>query len=96
MRPFLAAVVMMAILAGPAYSPTPAYSQSKPSAQDPNVDPANRDPLELKYERERRERKENEKAYNATMKRLKGQAPAVTNSDPWKRVRPADNSTAKR
>ena len=94
MRPFLAAVVMMAILAGPAYAPRPAYAQSKPSAQD--VDPANRDPLELKYERERREREENEKAYNATMKRLKGQAPATTNSDPWKQVRPADNSTAKR
>ena len=95
MRPFLAAVVMMAILAGPAYSPRPAYSQgSKPSPQD--VDPANRDPLELKYERERREREENEKAYNATMKRLKGQAPTTTSSDPWKQVRPADNSTAKR
>jgi hypothetical protein len=94
MRPFFAAVVMMAILAGTAYSPRPAYSESKPSAQD--VAPENRDPLELKYERERREREENEKAYNATMKRLKGQAPAVTNSDPWKQVRPADNSTAKR
>jgi hypothetical protein len=94
MRPFLAAVVMMAILAGPAYSPRPAYSQSKPSSSD--VDPANRDPLELKYEPERREREENEKAYNATMKRLKGQAPATTSSDPWKQVRPADNSTAKR
>jgi hypothetical protein len=94
MRPFLAAVVMMAILAGPAYSPRNALAQSKPSAQD--VDPANRDPLELKYERERREREENEKAYNATMKRLKGQAPAATSSDPWKQVRPGDNSTAKR
>jgi hypothetical protein len=95
MRPFLAAVVTMAILAGSAYSPRPAYSQgSKPSAQD--VDPANRDPLELKYERERREREENERQYNATMKRLKGQAPAATSSDPWKQVRPTDNSTAKR
>ena len=87
MRPFLAAVVMMAILAGPA------YSQKK---SDPNADPANKDPLELKYERERKEQEENERAYNVQMKRLKGQAPATTNSDPWKQVRPADNSAVKR
>ena len=53
-------------------------------------------PLELKYEREDRERAENEKAYNDTMKRLKSQAPATTNSDPWKTVRPASESNAKR
>ena len=51
---------------------------------------------QLKYEREDRERAENEKAYNATMKRLKSQAPATTNSDPWKTVRPAGEPTAKR
>jgi hypothetical protein len=62
----------------------PAYSQQQKT------------PLELKYEREDRERAENEKAYNATMKRLKSQAPATTNSDPWKTVRPAGEPTAKR
>ena len=43
-----------------------------------------------------RERAENEKAYNATMKRLKSQAPAATSSDPWKTVRPASEPNAKR
>ena len=53
-------------------------------------------PLQLKYEREDRERAETEKAYNATMQRLKSQAPATTNSDPWKTVRPPSESNAKR
>jgi hypothetical protein len=53
-------------------------------------------PLQLKYEREDRERAENEKDYNATMQRLKSQAPATTNADPWKTVRPTTESNAKR
>lgn len=79
---------MIAVLAGPA------YSQRKSGASD--GDPANKDPLELKYERERKEQEENERAYNVQMKRLKGQAPATSSSDPWRQVRPADNSTTKR
>ena len=63
---------------------TPAHSQKQKT------------PLELKYEQEDRERAETEKAYNATMQRLKSQAPASTNSDPWKTVRPAGEPTAKR
>jgi hypothetical protein len=55
-----------------------------------------KDPLKLKYEMEDKARAENERAYNETMKRLKSQAPATTNSDPWKTVRPASESNAKR
>ena len=46
-------------------------------------------PLELQYEREAKERAENEANYNTTMKRLKAQGATTTNSDPWKTVRPA-------
>ena len=63
---------------------TPAHSQKQKT------------PLQLKYEREDRERAENEKDYNATMQRLKSQAPATTNADPWKTVRPTTESNAKR
>jgi hypothetical protein len=72
----------MAMLAGPA------HAQFKTGPD--------KDPLQLKYEREDKEREENEKAYNAQMKRLKSQAPATTNSDPWKIVRPPAESNAKR
>ena len=89
MRPLFAAAMILAMLAGPALA-------QKGKGSDDNTNEANKDPYQLKLERERREQEENERAYNATMKRLKGQAPATTNSDPWKQVRPADNSTAKR
>jgi hypothetical protein len=82
MRYLFVAAVTMAMLTGPAYSQM-------------NMGP-DKDPLALKYEREDKERAENEKAYNETMKRLKKQAPATTNSDPWKTVRPASESNAKR
>jgi hypothetical protein len=76
MRYFLAAAIMMAMLKGPAY------------AQFKTGD--DKTPLDYMYEREAKEKEENEKAYNAQMKRLKIQAPATTNSDPWKTVRPAE------
>jgi hypothetical protein len=82
MRYLVAAAVTMVLLAGPAYSQM-------------NMGPE-KDPLKLKYEREDKERAENERAYNETMKRLKSQAPASTSSDPWKTVRPASESNAKR
>ena len=87
MRPLFASVVMMAMLAGPAYS-------QKGQSQD--IHPANRDPFQLKLEREKKEQEENEKAYNAQMKRLKGQEATPTNSDPWKNVRPASDPAPKR
>ena len=83
MRYLFAVAVAMVILAGPAYSQMKMGDGSK-------------DPLALKYEREDNERKENERAYNETMKRLKGQAPATVKNDPWSKVRPATDSTAKR
>ena len=67
----------------------PAYAQFNPNAET-------KDPLTLKYEREDNEKKENEKAYNETMKRLKKQQPATTKNDPWSGVRPASDGAAKR
>ncbi len=83
MRYLLAAAMTMAMLTGPA------YSQFKPNGQS-------KDPLTLKYEREDTERKENEKAYNETMKRLKKQQPANAKADPWSGVRPGGDGAAKR
>jgi bacteriorhodopsin len=82
MKYLFAAAMTMALLTGPA------YAQMSMGAD--------KTPLQLKYEREDKERAENEKAYNTTMKRLKTQAPAKTSSDPWKIVRPAaSESTGK-
>ena len=81
MRYLLAAAMTMAMLTGPA------YAQFNPNK-------GQKDPLTLKYEREDNEKKENEKAYNETMKRLKAQGPATTKNDPWSGVRPASDSTA--
>ena len=50
-------------------------------------------PLQLKYEREEAEQKENERLYDEQMKRLKKQAPVQTNNDPWKTVRSKDAAT---
>jgi len=57
---------------------------------------AEKDPLQLQYERERQIKEQDEKAYNATMKRLKAQGAATTNSDPWKTIRPAGEPGARR
>ena len=81
MRYLVATAVTMAMLTGPAHSQ---MSMSSPDT----------DPLLLKYAREAREKAENEKAYNATMQRLKGQPPAAASSDPWKTVRPASEPAA--
>ena len=83
MRYFLAAAMTMAMLTGPTYSQYSPKGESK-------------DPLTLKYEREDNEKKENEKAYNETMKRLKKQQPAAAKNDPWSGVRPASDGAAKR
>ncbi len=70
----------MAMLMGPA------YSQFNPNGQS-------KDPLTLKYEREDAEKKENEKAYNDTMQRLKKQQPTNAKADPWSGVRPGSDGT---
>ena len=85
MRYLFAAAVTMAMLAGPAYA-----------QKGMSMGGSEKDPLKLKYEAEDRARAENERAYNETMKRLKSQAPATTNSDPWKIVRPSSEPNAKR
>ena len=53
-------------------------------------------PLDLLYERKDKDRKEIEKDYNTTMKRLKSQAPTTNSDDPWRTVRPTTGSNAKR
>jgi hypothetical protein len=79
------AVAMMGMLTAPAYSQM-------------NMNSGHKTPLQLKYEREDRERAESERTYNETMKRLKAQPPAATKSDPWAGVRstPAEPSTSSR
>jgi hypothetical protein len=52
-------------------------------------------PLELQYEREKRDQEANEKAYNEQMQRMKSSGPAAKN-DPWAGVRPANETNAKR
>ena len=78
MRYLLATAMTMAMLTGPS------HAQFNPNGQS-------KDPLTLKYEREESERKDNEKAYNETMKRLKTQQPANAKNDPWSGVRPASD-----
>jgi hypothetical protein len=84
MRHFFAAIAIMALSAGTA------------QAQMSLGNKGEKTPLDLKYEREDAERKENERAYNAQMKRLKTQGPAATSSDPWKGVRSSTDANAKR
>ena len=57
---------------------------------------ADKGPVKLKDKAEDVARAENERDYNETRMRLKKQAPATTNSDPWKTVRPASEPNAKR
>ena len=83
MKRTLSAAAVLATLAGPA------YSQMGATGKQPT-------PLDLQYERERKEQQENERAYNEQMKRLKSQAPATTKSDPWAGVRPSNETNAKR
>jgi hypothetical protein len=82
MRYFFAAAMTIVLLMGPAYSQLGLGPEKTP--------------LDLKYEREDRERAENERAYNETMKRLKKQPPAKVGSEPWKTVRPASDADSKR
>jgi hypothetical protein len=79
----LAATTAMAVLAGPAYAQFGGNSGAKT-------------PLQLQYEQEEQVQKDNERAYNATMKRLKSQGPTGANADPWRNVRPAGQPGSKR
>jgi len=84
MKRILATSMMMGMLAGPA------------SSQMSMGGGEHKTPLQLKYEREDQERKESERAYDQTMKRLKTQAPAQAKSDPWAGVRPAPEPATRR
>jgi hypothetical protein len=85
MRHFFAATaILMALSAGMAQAQMSVGSQKQKT------------PLDLKYDREEAEQKENERAYNDQMKRLKTQGPAATSSDPWKGVRSPTDANAKR
>jgi hypothetical protein len=75
---YVFAIAMLTTLASPVY------------AQMMNGNSGQKTPLQLKYEREEEEQKENERQYNIQMKRLKQQAPTQTNNDPWKTVRSKD------
>lgn len=85
---YVLAVAMLATLSGPVY------------AQFSTPGSGHKTPLQLQYEREEAEQRENERQYNTQMKRLKEQAPAAVANDPWRKVRPSDaaakDSTAKR
>ena len=54
-----------------------------------------KDPLQLMYEKQKKDQEDAEREYNATMKRTKSQGPAPK-SDPWAGVRPAENTGSKR
>jgi hypothetical protein len=84
---FAAAILSMVVGSGLLF-PAPTRAQISTAPE--------KTPLDLMYERQDKERKENESAYNQQMKRLKAQGPATTNSDPWKTVRPTTDSSAKK
>ena len=78
MRIVLLAAIALAVLAIPA------------RAQMSNG--SDKTPLEYKYERQDQERKDNEKAYDETMRRIRSTGPAPK-TDPWAKVRaPETNS----
>ena len=83
MTRILVTAAMLGMLVGPAYSQA-------------GVGGPHKTPLQLKYEKEDQDRQENERAYNDTMKRLKSQAPAAAQSDPWAGVRPAPEPKPRR
>jgi hypothetical protein len=84
MKRSLAALAVMGMLAGPAYSQISKGGGGEKS------------PLQLQYEKDERDRKENERAYEEQMKRLRSQAPAPATRDPWAGVRPASEPNTRR
>ena len=80
MRVFSAAAIALAILA------TPSYAQMSTGPE--------KTPLQLMYERQDQARKQNEKDYEATMKRIGATGPAAK-VDPWRKVRPAESTGTK-
>ena len=83
MKHLCAAGVMLAMLAGPA------YSQFNPNANE-------KEPLQQQYEQKQRDHQETEKAYNEALKRQRTQAPVENTSDPWRSVRPVEQPKTRR
>jgi hypothetical protein len=79
----LATMTAMAVFTGPAYAQFSGNSGAKT-------------PLQLQYEQEEQAQKDNERQYNATMKRLRAQEPTNSKSDPWRNVRPAGQPDGRR
>jgi hypothetical protein len=82
MRYLLATAIITVLLA------TPSRAQMSQAPE--------KTPLDLVYEKEKKDREDNERQYNVQMKRLKAQVPAASNSDPWKGVRSTGDANAKR
>jgi hypothetical protein len=82
MRVVLISVAALAILAGPA------RAQVEVGGKPPL------DPLQLKYEGERRERLEIEKKYNETVRHTETGA-VKSKKDPWSGVRPGESASKK-
>ena len=79
MKTFVAAVVLMAILAGAAFAQG-TFNQTPGNPQD-----------QEQAAKAQKERTAVEKEYNETMKRTRSQAPAPK-SDPWSAVRAANDA----
>jgi hypothetical protein len=77
MRIVLLTAIALAVLANPA------RAQVSTGAE--------KTPLQYKYEAEDQARKDNEKAYDETMRRIRSTGPAPK-TDPWRNVRPADTN----
>jgi len=81
MKTLVAAAVTVAMLTGTA------------SAQMGKM--GGKDPLQLQYEKQKKDQEDIERDYNAAMKRSRSQGPAPK-SDPWAGVRPVENPSTKR
>jgi len=84
MKTSVAAIVTLAVLAGPAYAQ---MNKGNPPTVNPND--------QIENAQAERNRARVEKEYNETMKRLRSQEPAPK-PDPWGNVRPASGADTKR
>ena len=84
MKMFVATVVIATMLAGPACAQ---MGKGSPSAE--------KDPRREQAAKAEKERAAIEKEYNETMERTRPTGPPPK-TDPWARMRPADNATTKR
>ncbi|WP_157100323.1 hypothetical protein [Rhodoplanes sp. Z2-YC6860] len=80
MKRIIAAAAWMAALAAPAF------------AQFSGAQEGQKTPLQQQYERQERDQKENEKAYNDQMRRMKAEKPTAK-SDPWAGVRSSNETS---